>query len=302
MNNKIKTLLSLLLVFAFISFNSLISVKAVEPVIEYEPFIMVSSYEVTDDIIIPGKAFELIIEVENTDPKVATRGSLMTISFPDGISTAYQSSNQIYLEKLAPGEKRKVTFKLYASQYYGRSLVPFMINITSEIRTNSATIYAPVQLDLSAFKVVSQTVPEEAGAGEKIAVSFSFKSLLEEKLSNVILSVYVDNESKPVTTANIGNISGGASKTQNLTFFIYEKGRHSVRFELSYNMAEGEASVAELYSGKIMINDASENAYPIINEVQEEAITGRDKLIIIGCLGLSVLLGIGIVLIAKKYN
>ena len=94
----------------------------------------------------------------------------------------------------------------------------------------------------------------------------------------------------------------GASKSQDLTFFISEVGRHRLRVALSFNLSEGEFSTAELYSGYIRINEASEESYMQINESQEEALTIQNKLIIAGCLGLSVLLGIGIVLIAKKYN
>jgi len=302
MINGKKALSSLFLVVIFLLFNAVIPVRGAEDVIEYEPFIVVSSYEVSDDIIILGNNFSLTIEVENTDPKVATRGALMSIGFPDGISTAYGSSNQMFLDKLAPGEKREVTFELYASPGYSRSLVPFVITITSEVRSISSTIYAHVELDRSTFKVVSQNVPDEADAGEKIAVSFSFKSLLEEKLSNVVLSVYVDYDDKPVALTNIGNISVGASKSQDLTFFISEVGRHRLRVELSFNLSEGEYSTAELYSGYIRINEASEETYMQIGDAKEEALTVQNKLIIAGCLGLSVLLGIGIVLIAKKYN
>lgn len=302
MINGKKALSSMLLTVVLLLFYAFIPVLGAEDGIVYEPFIVVSSYEISDDIIIPGKTFNLTIEVENTDTKVATKGALMTISFPDGISTAYKSSNQVYLDKLAPCEKREVMFELYASPTYSRALVPFVINITSEARSNNSTIYAHVKLDRSTFKVVAQTVPEEADAGEKIAVSFSFKSLLEEKLSNVVLSIYVDNDDKPVATTNIGNISAEASKSQDLTFFINEVGRHRLRVELSFNLSEGEFSTAELYSGYIRINEAPEDSYMQLSEVKEEALTGQNKLIIAGCLGLSALLGIGIVLIAKKYN
>ena len=302
MKKRIKILLTLLLTCMVLIFDTVDPAWAAEDETEYEPFIVVSSYRVTDDVVIPGKKFDLIIEVENTDTKVATRGSIVTINFPEGISTSYGSSNQMYLKSLKAGEKREITFELYASPYYSRSSVPFGINISSELRTSSANIYVPVHLDLSAFKVVSQTIPEEAGAGEKIAASLSFKSLMEEKLSNVVLSVYIDDDTKPVATANIGNISAEASKTQNITFFINEKGQHSVRFELSYSFAEGDYSSAELYSGTIQINDPVEDNELLANSILEEELSGKDKLVIGGCLGLSLLLGIGIVLIAKKYN
>ena len=301
MRKRIKTLSSLLLVLVVLLFNAAIPAWADET-IEYEPFVVVSSYKVSDDIIIPGKQFVLTIEVENTDKKVATRGMLMTINFPDGISTAYGSSNQIYIDSLKAGEKREIEVQMFASQYYNRSTVPFGITFISEIRTNSATVYASVQLDRSLFKVVSQSIPEEAGAGDKIAASLSFKSLLEEKLSNVVLYVYVDSDSKPVASANIGNITAGASKTQNMTFFINEKGRHTLKFELSYSNSEGIFSTAELYSGKISIGEQSEDSNLPESDIQETSISDRDKMIIGGCLGLSLLLGVGIVIIAKKYN
>ena len=301
MAKKIKILSGMLLVFIYIIFGTVIPLHSEESG-GSEPFIVVSSYEITDNIVIPGNAFDLTIEVENTDKSRATRGSVMTISFPDGIRTAYGSSNQLYLDSLKPGEKRKVVFGLYAAPNYSKASVPFEITITSEVRSNSTNIYAPVLLDNSSFKVVSQTVPEEAGAGNKIAASFSFKSLLNEKLSNVVLSVYVDKNKEPITSAMIGNITAGASKTQNLTFFINEKGSHALRFELSYNTADGEASLAELYSGNIQINEPSGDSFYEIDDIQNKPISDSDKLIIIGCLTLSVLLSIGIVIIAKKYN
>lgn len=302
MVKKLKTLTGLLLVLMIIVFETVTPVRADEDEIIYEPFVVVSGYSVTDDVIIPGNNFNLTIEVENTDSKVESRGLLITLAFPDGISPAYGSSNQTVITSLKGGEKREIVFNLYAASGYSRSTAPFVINIMSEVRSSSATVYAPVQVDLSAFKVVSTDIPGEAEAGEKIAASISFKSLLGEKLSDVILSVYVDNESTPVATATIGNFYAEASKTQNLVFFINETGRHSLRFELSYALSEGDYSVSDLFLGTIMINEPVEKIDLSDSEITEKLITGRDKMIIIGCLGLSVVLGIGIVLIVKKYN
>ncbi len=302
MNKRIGILISLLFIFAVLTFGAVTPVEAAESESVYEPFVVVSTYKVTNDIINPGKSFELTIVVENTDEKTATRGLLVSLVFPDGINTEYGSSNQIVLNSLEPGEKREISFKLYASPYYSKSTVTFGITFTSEVRTSTSYIYAPVQLDMTSFKVVSQSIPEEVEAGEKIAASLSFKSVLEEKLSNVVLSVYVDRDSSPIASVNIGNITAGASKTQSVTFFINETGRHTLRFDLSYSMAEGDYSTVELYSGKILVNEPSETEYVEDNNVTEEELSGQDKLIILGCLGLSVLLGIGIVLIAKKYN
>ncbi len=302
MAKRLKDLVGILMIILIIIVDTVIPTNAAEDEIIYEPFVVISGYSVTDDIIIPGKNFSLTIELENTDPKVSTRGLLITLAFPEGISPAYGASNQMVIPSIKGGEKTEIVFELYASSGYSRSMAPFGINIMSEVRTSNAAVYAPVQVDLSAFKVISEDIPSEVEAGEKIAASISFKSLLGEKLSDVVLSVYVDNESTPATTATIGNLYAEASKTQNLIFFINEKGRHSLRFELSYAMADGNYSTSDVFSGIIMITEPSEKNEMLDGEIPKEDIPERDRWIIIGCLGLSVVLGIGIVLVVKKYN
>ena len=53
---------------------------------------------------------------------------------------------------------------------------------------------------------------------------------------------------------------------------------------------------------KIQINESSGAKEQLINESKETNLNTSDKLVILGCLGLSALLGIGIILIATKYN
>ena len=299
-NNKILSVLLIVFLATFIKVIFPVDVKADDE--SYDPLVIVSSYQISDDVIIPGEDFDLIIEVENKDKTVSARELLINLNFPEAITTVYPTLNQMYLESLKPGEKKEVVFNLNLSPYYQRSTVTFGVTISSGARSSYVNLFAPVQLNTSPFKILSKTVPEAAGAGEKIAVSLSFKSLLDEKLSNVILSVFVDDEKKPVNTANIGNLFAGASKSQNVTYFIYDKGKHSVRFELSYTMAEGNTATDEIYSGIIEITDPSDQNVSPADEIQEEVISDNDKLIIGGCLGLSFLLAIGIVLIIKKYN
>ncbi|MBR4146137.1 MAG: hypothetical protein IKU06_11875, partial [Lachnospiraceae bacterium] len=203
---------------------------------------------------------------------------------------------------IEPNTKRKLQFEMIVASYYSRPMAAFGVNIVMDTRSNYVTLYAPVQLDNSMFKVVSKNIPEEVGAGEKISVSLSFKSLLEEKLSNVNLQILVDDDKKPIATTNIGNISAGASKTQNMAFFIDEIGEHTVHFMLSFNSEEGEESNTELYSGKIQVNNVQKENVPVVAETIETTLSDRDKMIIIGCLGAAFLLSIGIVLIVKKYN
>ncbi len=303
MKNVCKTLFGLIMLVAIVILGTGFSVRADEDdEIINDPILVVSSYEVSGGVIIPGEKFILTVELENTDKNKEAHNILVNLSFSDGVSTVYPTLTQEYIESIEPNTKRKLQFEMIVASYYSRPMAAFGVNIVMDTRSNYVTLYAPVQLDNSMFKVVSKNIPEEAGKGEKISVSLSFKSLLEEKLSNVNLQILVDDDKKPIATTNIGNISAGASKTQNMAFFIDEIGEHTVHFMLSFNSEEGEESTAELYSGKIQVNSVQKENVPEVSETIETSLSDRDKMIIIGCLGAAFLLSIGIVLIIKKYN
>jgi len=299
---KMKKILSgLLLTFLCVLFTMTSPIKADEEEDFYSPLLIVTSYKVSNDIITPGDQFDLVVEVENTDNKMTAYGVLINLSFPDGLSTVYPTLPQAYLKSIAPGEKEKVTFKLKASSSYSRSTAVFGINITSD-RTYNTYIYAPVKTDTSSFKIVSKTIPTEVYVGEKISAAISFKSLIDERLSNVIFQIFVDEGEEAVYTANIGNISAEASKTQNIVFKLNEKGNHLVRAVLSYSINGEASSFTELFSDTITVSDAPQASEAQAQVVEEVSLSGNDKLIIFGCVGASLVLFMGIIIIIKKYN
>ena len=299
---KMKKILSgLLLTFLCVLFTTTSPIKADEEEDFYSPLLIVTSYKVSNDIITPGDQFDLVVEVENTDNKMTAYGVLINLSFPDGLSTVYPTLPQAYLKSIAPGEKEIVTFKLKASSSYSRSTAVFGINITSD-RTYNTYIYAPVKTDTSSFKIVSKTIPTEVYVGEKISAAISFKSLIDERLSNVIFQIFVDEGEEAVYTANIGNISAEASKTQNIVFKLNEKGNHLVRAVLSYSINGEASSFTELFSDTITVSDAPQASEAQAQVVEEVSLSGNDKLIIFGCVGASLVLFMGIIIIIKKYN
>ena len=297
-----KALSGLVLAFLMLVFSTSTYIKADEWDYVYDPVVMVSSYKVTNDSVTPGETFELTIELENTHASAPAQEILLNISCPDGISTVYPTMTQVYLDGLEPKAKEKVTFELEASPYYNRSLVTIGVNIATITRNNYVNLYIPVLLDSSSFKVVSKSIPEEAYAGKKISASLTFKSMIDEKLGNVSFKAYVDDSENPVISTNLGNLSAGASMSQNASFSINEKGSHSVRFEITYTTAEGEELTSELYSGTIEVVDPPAVTEAPVQTVQDQAMSANDKSLIIGCIGASLVLFIGIILIAKKYN
>lgn len=303
MKKIVKTLFGLIMVIIILSITNVYAIRADEDGENvYAPIVVVSSYEVSDDILIPGENFILTVELENTDKNVSANNILLNLSFSDGISTIYPTLTQEYIESIEPGTKKKVQFEMVIAPYFNRPMAAFGINIAMDNRTNYVTLYAPVEMDNSLFKVYSKTIPEEAVAGEKVSLSLSFRSLLEEKLSDVNLQVFVDDGDKAIATTNIGNISVGASKTENVAFFINETGEHLIKLVLSYCTSEGEEAETELYSGKITITDATSEKTAEVAVPVETSMSDRDKMIIVGCLGLSVVLFVGIIVMIKKYN
>ena len=303
MKKIVKTLFGLIMVIIILSITNVYAIRADEDGENvYAPIVVVSSYEVSDDILIPGENFILTVELENTDKNVSANNILLNLSFSDGISTIYPTLTQEYIESIEPGTKKKVQFEMVIAPYFNRPMAAFGINIAMDNRTNYVTLYAPVEMDNSLFKVYSKTIPEEAVAGEKVSLSLSFRSLLEEKLSDVNLQVFVDDGDKAIATTNIGNISVGASKTENVAFFINETGEHLIKLVLSYCTSEGEEAETELYSGKITITDATSEKTAEVAVPVETSMSDRDKMIIVGGLGLSVVLFVGIIVMIKKYN
>ena len=301
MNRMKKILSGLLLAFLCVTFMVAVPVRADEEEETYFPLLIVDSYKVSNDIIIPGEPFELEVEIKNTDSKVSAYGVLVNLSFPDGLNTIYPTLPQAYLEKIEPGKKDKVVFKMKASSSYSRSTALFGVNIVSG-RTYNTYIYAPAKTDTSSFKIVSKTVPLEVYAGEKISAAISFKSLIDERLSNVTFQVFVDEDEEAVYTANIGNISAEASKTQNVIFKINEKGNHLVKAVLTYSINGEAITSAELFSETITVGDAPQAAESQLPMMEEVSLSGKEKTIIFGCIGASLVLLFGIIVIVKKYN
>ena len=296
-----KILSGLLFVFLYVTVITSVRVKADEEEV-YSPLLIVNSYKVSNDIITPGEQFELIVEIENTDKKTAAHGVLVNLNFPDGMSTVYPTLPQAYLKSIEPESKEKVIFQMKASSSYSKSTALFAISIVSSDRTNSTYIYAPVKTDTSSFKIISKSLPMEVYAGEKISAAVTFKSLIDDRLSNVTFQIFVDEVEEAVYTANIGNISAEASKTQNIVFKLDEKGNHLVRAVLSYSINGEKFSSDELFSGTITVSDASQATETLVQEAEDLPLSSKDKMIIFGCIGASLVLFIGIVVIAKKYN
>lgn len=262
--------------------------------------VMISSYEVSGDSIIPGEEFEFIVSLKNTDSIYWARNVLIDISTVDGINTVYPSMPQIYVGDMGPGTEQTISFQYKASSYYSVDTVPFYVTVTTDSRVNSVLLSAPVTIDDSPFVVMSKNIPDVAGVGEGISSSVYFKTKDENNLSNISMRVLVDGEE--AGSSLIGNMYAGASKTQNISFYIYEEGIHSVAFELEGVDQNGELQTMTVYEGKIDVvyripTNSGDNEMKI-----DSATRRRNKIKIVACFGAIALCTASIVFVVRKNN
>lgn len=266
-----------------------------------EPYITISSYEVSGDEIIPGQEFTVKFTLQNADLSVPAQNVLLNISTSENISFVYPSVPQVYLGNFEPNSSQEVSFTFLAAENMYSSNASFYVTTASDSRTNYVVLTAPVSIESQKITVLSTNIPDEGYAEESITSSLYFRTTEEDNLRNVELNVYIDDEI--VATGLIGNMTPGASKTQSISFSVDEEGEHSLVFEIAGMDSDGTTQVVEAYKGTICITKRAEDV--IGNPSEEKTLfimDNKDKLIIIcsGCL--AVLCIVGIVLTIRKYR
>lgn len=266
-----------------------------------ETSVILSSYEVSEDIIVPGEEFSLKLVLNNPSERAMARSVLVNVTTDQGVTSVYPSVTQVYVGDMGPGDSKEVDFSFVANNAYPYTSASFYVSIETSSRSNYVVVSAPVEINTDLFSIVSTSVPEEAVSGMPIASSISFRSLSNDSLSNVAMNVYVDDTK--VVMGIIGNLFAGASKTQNASFFINEPGKHTVNYEMECTDADGSVHVVGVYSGTITVIEANDVDFSAVqDQVVQKVYSKRDKLIMVGGLGGCVFLVAGIVLIIKKYN
>lgn len=269
---------------------------------ESEPFAIISSYEVSGDIIIPGESFDLSLVLENPSSETLIHGVMVNVTNESGITPVYPSVSQEYIGDMEPGEKRQLTFSMNVAPHYSSSIASFYVSIESSKKANYVVISAPVETNSDMFSISSKVIPSSVKVGQLVSSSVSFKSLSDENLSNIVLNVYVNGEQ--VSTNSIGNLFAGASKTQNSSFYLNEAGHFSIVYELECMDSDGLVHLMRVYDDQIDVEEVESDDIDAwdVNSSHEKELSQDDVMIISGCLFGSVLLIIGIVLIVRKAN
>lgn len=236
------TILLLILMFAFFSNTAYASEIVSEVAADEEEkiagaYIIVESYSITNERIIPGEPFELTLVIKNASSTFEARNTLVDITDPAGVAPEYGKVSEFYLGDIDPGSSKTIQLKYNSWTSIKTETLDFNVLIVTEDKTHSTTLRIPAGAE-EPFAILSLDIPSSGKQGDSLSTSLTFKVLGEENIRDVAYIVKVDEEEK-VNTA-IGIMKPGATKTSATAFSIPDAGKHTIEVLLRYSDETGK--------------------------------------------------------------
>lgn len=302
MKKIIRVLCVAMLVMTAVHNNAMVAgATEIEPIssaVETESFIVVESYELSNESIIPGREFTLTLELKNPSENVTARDVLVDIINPVGFSPVYGTVSQVYVGDMEPGEKTKISFEYEAEEYIASDKVDFEVTILSAGKTNYVTLRTPVGTD-KPLTVSTITMPAVVYVGTTNSAILDFRVVGSESVSNVLVSL--ECEGVVIGSSQSGTITAGSTKTQSVSFSLDEPGEKEIDIYLEYIDAKGEAKSDFAGTQVVDVNEKVADSTVIGSNAITEINTDKYlKLGIMGTVVLVALLGVVIVVRRKK--
>ncbi len=215
-----------------------------------EPFIVVESYQVSEERIIPGEQFTLTLNLKNYSAVSTAHDVLIDIENPSGVAPVYGTVSQKFIGDIGPGESRQVSLEYDSWNTITRETLDFSVAIVSTNNTNYVMLRIPSGAD-NPFNVLDLSIPERLYATEMASASLSYRVLGEENVNNVVFSVEVDGE--VLGTSQVGSITAGATKTQSVSFQFFGAGEYVLDFYVTYVTEEGVEDTVLLESRVVTV-------------------------------------------------
>lgn len=202
-----------------------------------EPFIVVERYELSHERIIPGNGFTLTLYIKNLSDTRSARQVLLDIANPKGVAPVYGTVSQVYIGDLRPGESRAISFDYDSWTSIASETLDFNVTLVSDGNMNGVVLRMPAGIE-SIFYVMASNSPNTVYVGENASVSLNFRVLGDENVSDVVLRMDCNGET--VATSQVGNLSAGTTKTQNVSFNLDKIGKYTANFYMEYVGADGQ--------------------------------------------------------------
>lgn len=289
-------LFSLVCCITFLGFP----VKANAINLESSPYIMLESYEISNEKIVPGEDFTLTLTLKNYSVSATAKNVLVDISNPAGIAPVYGTVSQTWVEEMGPGETATVSFDYTSSMDITGDYLDFYITMVGEV-TNYITLRAPVGSD-SPFSVLAVSIPEQLGVNSISSASVSFRVLGDENVRNVAMEFILNGES--VSKSSIGILTAGTTRTQSISVTGFAPGQFNAELILYYDDETDQTQ--SVVVGSAMVDVINDIETDVVQEETTEIVDANDDsrsddIVLLGVGGI-LILGIFtvVLLIARK--
>lgn len=231
----------------------------------------VAGYEVTNETVIPGNDFALMVQIKNQSQDVTVKNVMVTITNPTGVIPEYGKVGTAVIESLAPGATEEVCFRYSSESGIKTSDLNFGVGVFYDNLSTSAQIRIPVG-KITDFGIEKVSMPEKLMIGKAGYASAVIENLEEKGVSNVIMVARCNG--KEIASANIGTLSAKTRKTQSVSLEFKEAGQYAVDLVLTYTNGEGEhkefmisSSIVQVVSEEDFIGDETET--PVSTDIPQ---------------------------------
>lgn len=268
-NNKVIIFLTSIIIcaVAMFGYNAPEKIEAANTL----PRVIVSSYAVSSDGIMPGSEFDLTYTLKNTSDTYSVTSVLVTCtSNSSTVYPVYTTSDQIYIEEIGPGQEVPVTVKYDSASDIDVATIDFIMNISyaeasSGAAANQTVIQIPVKQE-SVLVIQSYTIPPSALTGTKVRVNAILENTGLDVLNNVKMTITGDD--METITSDIGTMVANSKKQQEAYIEFTETGTKNVTISYSYEDSKGTAfevatDTSTVEVSKTQVND--NNTGTVIN-------------------------------------
>ena len=305
--NIIGRVFAIVLSFAIVGMNTIkvaatgqtdVLTDTSETVILTEPLIVVDYYEITNEKIVPGEDFTLKMVLKNYSTVASATGVLIDISNPAGVAPVYGSVSQMFIGDIGAGESKEVVIDYNSWTTILGDTLDFNVTIVSDTKQNYVVLRVPVGVD-SPFSILNVSAPLSVEIYGLATLSLTFKVLGEDRVKDVVLTAYENGQL--IGTSQIGIISPGLTKTQQLLLSFIEKGDHTVDLYLEYVDETGQKKTTQVTSTIITVVDKVVNpgVEPTPGVVQDD---NMDTVLLMGIGGMIILIVFLVVVIVLRKN
>ncbi len=259
--------------------------------------ILLESYSVTDEQIVPGENFTMTMEFKNYGMESVT-GVLVDIACPDGIMPVYGTVAQVYIDEIIAGETKEIGVEFVANKVMNSTSVDFSVTIIHDGNPlNYVSVRVPVGTDVPFF-VLSDKMPTTVVAGENVTSSISFEVIGHTDVKTATHVVSVGDEQ--IGSSTIGSLTVGTTRTQNTSVVFKEPGEYQVDVAIQYIDETDQPQSFVVGTKTITVKEKKDTDSQEYAPVDETSMQEDDKGLILGLASMVLVAILLVAVIIKK--